>query len=206
MHQKANPEKDRDFHALANYKDKLIVASGGMKPAEYKVHASAEVYSVDGNMWSPVPDMKVSRIGHGSCAVANYVYVACGSHCKKFLKSIERINMNTIYDGWEELLVSSSENLSPRRFIFMAGLSCDELVIIGGRGKGRSKGDGYILEIPQMRLKTVIKSTEASITFTTSENQNIKISDSKVACLTYVNDIVEFDQINYKTSILANLD
>ena len=45
----------------------------------------------------------------------------------------------------------------------MAMLSCDELVIIGGEGEQGLRGDGYILEIPDMRLKTVIRNTEESI-------------------------------------------
>ena len=61
--------------------------------------------------------------------------------------------MNAIDDGWEELLVSSSTNLSPRSQIFMAGLRCDELVILGGRGDHGDRGDGYILNIPECASK-----------------------------------------------------
>ena len=110
------------------------MASGGKKPGQYKTLASAEVYSVAGNRWSPIPDMKERRIRHGSCAVANYVYVACG-WSDKHLQSIERINMDAIDDGWEELLVSCKKNFPPRTNIIMAGLSRDKLVIIGGRQK-----------------------------------------------------------------------
>ena len=170
-------EKRRD-HALANYRDEFILATGGKKSGFFKTKtATAEVYSVAGNRWSPVPDMNVSRNRHGSCAVANYVYVACGyrddysSQPIKYLQSIERINMDAIDDGWEKLLVSSSENLSPRDEIFMAALSCDELVIIGGYDRDQGyMGDGYILEIPKMRLKTVIKNTKESIKFVVVAN------------------------------------
>ena len=141
-----------------------------------KTIASEEVYSVDGNRWAPVPNMQVPRSHHGSCTVANYIYVACGRMHNsygppfEYLQSIERINMNAIDDGWEELLVSSNENLSPRSQIFMAGLSCDELVIIGGTGKQGLRGDAYVLDIPKMRLKTVIRSTEKSIKFAVVDN------------------------------------
>ena len=76
---KANPVENRSGHALANYEDKFILATGG---SISRVFASetAEVYSVAGNRWSPLPDMNVSRGRHGSCAVANYVYVACGEN------------------------------------------------------------------------------------------------------------------------------
>ena len=50
----------------------------------------------------------------------------------EYLQSIERVNMNAIDNGWEILLVSSSEKLSPRAFISIAVLSCDEIVIMGG--------------------------------------------------------------------------
>ena len=115
--------------------------------------------------------MNVKRSDHGSCAVANYVYVACGiMGCqpqKKYLRSIERINMNAIDDGWEELQVSSGKHLSPRSFIFMAELSCNELVIIGGKGRQGYRGDAYILDIPKDRLKTVIIQYIKSIKFAT---------------------------------------
>ena len=73
--------------------------------------------------------------------------------------------MNATDHGWEELLVSSGLKLSPRNEIFMAGLSCDELVIIGGEGEQGYMGDGYILDIPKMRLKTVIRNTDESMKF-----------------------------------------
>ena len=132
------------------------------------------MYSVAGNKWSPIPDMNVSRYYHGSCAVANYIYVACGVMSNKsryeYLQSIERVNMNAIDDGWEILLVSSSEKLSPRRSIFMAGLSCDKLVIFGGEGEQYFCGDGYILDIPKMRLKTIIRNTDESMKFAGANN------------------------------------
>ena len=81
--------------------------------------------------------------------------------------------MNAIADGWEELLVSSSKILSPRSHIFIAGLSCDELVIIGGLGQSKIydvRGDGYILEIPKMRLKPVIRDTDENIEFVAYSN------------------------------------
>ena len=169
----------RLYHALANYKDELILVTGGYESSQgYKTShttTSGEVYSVAGNRWSPIPAMNVSRSDHGSCAVANYVYVACGQNNDsgepvKNLQSIERINMNAIDDGWEELYVSSSKNISPRDSIFMAGLGCDELVIIGGRGEKGYKGRGFILDIPKMSLIAVIKSTKASIKFAAFKN------------------------------------
>ena len=79
--------------------------------------------------------------------------------------------MNAIDDGWEQLLVSNSENLSsPRSNIFMAGLSRDELVIIGGIVKSNKMADGYILDIPKMRLKTVLKNTYGNITIAADKN------------------------------------
>ena len=117
--------------------------------------------------------MNVSRCYHGSCAAANYVYVAGGQMGDKpivYLQSIERINMNAIDDGWEELPVSSSENFSPRSHVFMAGLSCNELVIIGGKEKRGNRGDGYILDIPNMHLNPVIKNTRESIKFAAFAN------------------------------------
>ena len=115
-------------------------------------------------------------MAHGSCAVANYVYVACGwidesGDSIEFLESIERINMKAIGHGWEELLVSSSKILSPRIHILMVGLSCDELMIIGGKSiNGDFRGDGYILEIPKMCLKTAIRNTNKALKFGTYSN------------------------------------
>ena len=71
--------------------------------------------------------------------------------------------MSAIDDRWEELLVSSSSDLSPRDHILMAGLSCNELVIIGGEDKQGNRGDGYILEIPKMHLKKVFRNTNERI-------------------------------------------
>ena len=87
-------------HALANYRDEFILATGGYQ--SYIAVASAEVYSIDGDRWSPIPAMNVRRSFHGSCAVANYVYVACGQNDEisdgpvKYLQSIERIDMKAI--------------------------------------------------------------------------------------------------------------
>ena len=78
--------------------------------------------------------------------------------------------MNAIDDGWGELLVSSSTNLSPRRSILMVGLNRDKLMIIGGEGEEGHRGDSYILDIPKMDLKTVVKSTEKSIQFNVIAN------------------------------------
>ena len=118
--------------------------------------------------------MHEGRSDHGSCAVSNYVYVSCGQtdggRLIKYLQSIERINVDAIDDGWEELLVSSGKKLSPRSHIFMAALSCNELVILGGAGKRDDKVDGYILEIPKMRLKTVIRNTDNSNKFAALSN------------------------------------
>ena len=77
-----------------------------------------------------------------------------------------------MFGGWEQLLVSNNKNLSPRTHVFMAGLSRDELVIIGGivkRDKA-TKADGYILDIPKMHLKTVIKNTDGNICIAADEN------------------------------------
>lgn len=90
--------------------------------------------------------------------------------------------MNAIGDGWEEFLVTSSEILSPRASIFMAGLNESELVIIGGRGEEGMKGDAYILDVPKMCLETVISNTEESIKLVADSSRSIRISDSKVAC------------------------
>ena len=80
--------------------------------------------------------------------------------------------MKAIDDGWEELRVFSySKIFSPRVDVLMAGLSCDELVIIGGNEKyaDSDRGDGYILDIPKMRLRTVIKNKKANIKFSSYE-------------------------------------
>ena len=96
--------------------------------------------------------------------------------------------MNAIGDGWEMLPVSSFKSLSPRSNILMAGLGCDELVIIGGRGIEGYSEDGYILEIPKMRFKTVIIKNDESKKFAAFKNSSsMKISDSKVAWLTFAN-------------------
>ena len=52
----------------------------------------------------------------------------------------------------------------------MAGLSCDELVIIGGEGEQGYVGDGYILDIPKMHLKTIIRNTDESMKFAGANN------------------------------------
>ena len=160
---------DRCSHALASYKDEFILATGGKILG--RITAIAEVYSVSDNRWSLIPDMNVERSDHGSCAVENYVYVACGlsSRYYKYLQGIERINMNAIDDGWEKIDLYYSL-LSPRSQIFMAGLSCDELVIIGGHGIEGLRGDAYILNIPQMCLVTVIGDKEERIRFAALRN------------------------------------
>ena len=52
----------------------------------------------------------------------------------------------------------------------MAELSCNELMIIGGRGTDGPKGDGYVLDTRKMRLKNVILDTKESIKFSAFEN------------------------------------
>ena len=53
----------------------------------------------------------------------------------------------------------------------MEALSYDELVIIGGLVEEEGYlGDGYILDIPKMRLKTVIENTEESTKFAVYRN------------------------------------
>ena len=52
----------------------------------------------------------------------------------------------------------------------MAGLGCDELLIIGGFGDQGKRGDGCIVEIPKMRLKTVIGNTDENINFHVYDN------------------------------------
>ena len=78
--------------------------------------------------------------------------------------------MNAIRRGWEQLHVSPCKKLSPRAEILMAGLSRDELLIIGGKEENEFRGDAYILDIPRMKLQTVIRNSKTRIKFSVISN------------------------------------
>ena len=85
--------------------------------------------------------------------------------------------MNAIDDGWENLLISPYKPLAPRSQIFMAMLSRDEPLIIGGRGKRETRrGDGITLNYPKKRtserpyFRTVIGYNKAKVRFAVCAN------------------------------------
>lgn len=72
---------DREFAALANYKDQVICLSGGIRDdsnTEGILISSVQVYRINMNKWRNLPDLVHARANHSSCTLGGELFVFGG--------------------------------------------------------------------------------------------------------------------------------
>ena len=89
---------------LVNYRDRLILMSGGYSSA-FKTKdmlATVERYDVLQDAWfeDDTPDLNVGRYNHSSCSLGNKVYIFGGvSFSNQDLNSIESLDAEKLLQG-----------------------------------------------------------------------------------------------------------
>ena len=126
----------RECHALANYDDKFVYATGGR---EHVVNGggvrSVERLSIVFRRWEQVQPMNIGRSLHGSCALGNSIYVFCGlTSFMKHTNSIEKLVVDGPYARWEkwELIEFPLNTFPVNRSFNCAALNSHEIVLLGG--------------------------------------------------------------------------
>ena len=129
--------------ALANYKDSLIVVTGGRSREKFYCEPikSVEIYCVESDSWSIAPSLNQARERHSSCCLADYVYVAGDGMRgeeddeRKGIIYVERLKVRSIESlgaAWEVLSIQNFSFFKPRFELLMAPVSETELVFLGG--------------------------------------------------------------------------
>ena len=150
--EKQAPLTVRFFCSLANFGDRVILASGGYAMIDH--YNSVEAYDIEKNSWSMAPSMNEARCMHSSCQLKEeFVYVFFGVMMvprKIQVKSIERLNMKSVDAAtWELIHVPEAFSAQIGAILVQEGrlvapISKDEVVFLGGFDTDTGfQGDGF---------------------------------------------------------------
>lgn len=107
LEERAKMQYPRHGHAACALGSNFIVATGSRKDNS-KASQRTELYNIQSNSWREMGLLIQGRHYHSSCSFNNeYVYVFCGisNVNKKYLATIERLNVGNVIKGlqanWE---------------------------------------------------------------------------------------------------------
>lgn len=117
------------YGALISYMNNLICLSGSH-------NKKVEIYSIDKNTWSDLPEMNIERSEFCACLIRNrYIISMFGFNGLKneYLNTIECLDMNNIKNGWKYLKYKN-ENLISTYIKGHLGINYNDekIVIVGG--------------------------------------------------------------------------
>ena len=128
---------NRGQHALCNFRDILIFATGGAEIIQGNTYGATtcQVWSVYDLKWHHIQELNEGRFNHASCAMDDYIFVFGGNpKILNLTNSIERLLVagpNAKTEQWS--LIQLPEHLfRPRNFMACCALNSVEIVILGG--------------------------------------------------------------------------
>ena len=125
---------------LANYKDKFIVAPGGLKnnEATSKGVYSVELYSVKNDSWRDGPTLHYKRVDHSCCTLGDSVYVFGGTGGTDSIESLNveafRANPKSIKQ-WTLIKPKHKDGFNGMLKPIFCPISETEILILGGSKK-----------------------------------------------------------------------
>lgn len=120
---------------MCNFKDKLILATGGMYNRATVSDVSA--FDLEKKEWMFAPFLNFSRSGHSSCVLGHSIYVFCGVHFSNLAtNTIEKLEPTSMdlskRSRWTLINVPKTE-LTPRYWPVAVPLNTTQIVIMGGK-------------------------------------------------------------------------
>ncbi|CAI2369622.1 unnamed protein product [Moneuplotes crassus] len=137
-----------------SYKEVMIIATGSKFPEEN--FKSTEIYKPLDNKWSVGPSMITPRFDHTSVTVSDTILYVIGGrdsfNDKKSLSSIERLDFTFPDPEWEELKLSSPDELwTPRDTLGSFAIDDKEIIIFGGQQGWQS--ECFSLDISKQEIR-----------------------------------------------------
>lgn len=112
---RANMKYARHGHSACAVGDRYIVVTGGRIGSG----TTCEIYDINTNKWSDLPEMGTKRHYHSSCAFeGKSVFVFCGIHneTRNYINTIERLDISlfsqNIVSPWAQYVLNQSPTLS----------------------------------------------------------------------------------------------
>ena len=144
MGKKANQLPEMKFshsnHSMIGNKGKLYVI-GGINSNK------CEVYDIASQTWSEIPDLIEKERQRSMLFIDNnFLYCFMGRTQNGFLTSVERLNLDNISAGWENIIVNTGSERINLKF-YGAGIirrnNSNKIYFIGGKKEKRNNEEGY---------------------------------------------------------------
>lgn len=142
----------RHGHSACAVGNKYIVVTGG----RIGTGTSSEIFDVNQNKWSRLPEMTVKRHYHSSCAFeGKSVFVFCGIHndTRSYINSIERLDVslfsNNIVSAWQPYQLNHSPTFtqfSARQGLGSCQIDQKGILIVGGYS-GKHTSDSFYIDV-----------------------------------------------------------
>ena len=125
-------------HSMVANKDKIYVIGG------YNSN-KCEVYDIPSKTWTEIPDLKAPERQRSMLFVENnFLYCFMGLSQNGILDTVERLNLENIEAGWENIIVDNTENVNLK--FYGAGIirmtQANKIFFIGGK-KEKNKEEIY---------------------------------------------------------------
>ena len=128
------PEKYRNYFALANYKDRKIMVIGGWRAGFFKLFLKeCAIYNIIDDTWESAPSLNTPRARHAACVMKEKVYAFGGYSTVATFNSIEILDLTAKTLTWDWV---QPDGFLPRRDCIACPLNGNEIAILGGDNKG----------------------------------------------------------------------
>ena len=122
-------------HSMIANKDKIYVIGG------YNSN-KCEIYDITNKTWSEMPDLIAKERQRSMLFIENnFLYCFMGLSQEGILDTVERINLDNIDAGWENIIVVNSDNLNLK--FYGAGIirmkQANKILFIGGKKENKKK-------------------------------------------------------------------
>ena len=127
-------------HSMIGNKGKLYVI-GGINSNK------CEVFDIASQTWAEIPDLIEKERQRSMLFIDNnFLYCFMGRTQNGFLTSVERLNLDNISAGWENIIVNTGSERINLKF-YGAGIirrnNSNKIYFIGGKKEKRNKEEGY---------------------------------------------------------------
>ena len=121
--------------------------------------STCEVYDVKEDRWSQLPKLNSGRYYHSSCSFNDSkVFVFCGleSLSKKYLDSIECLDMNKRAEGWQVFQIKQENAawplLSARQGLGSCQYDQKHIMVLGGYSMGVHNDESFLINVEEQTI------------------------------------------------------
>ena len=127
-------------HSMIGDKGKIYVIGGCGSN-------KCEMYNLNNNTWSEIPDLIEKERQRSMLFIDNnFLYCFMGRTQNEFLTSVERLNLDNVNAGWENIIVDTGKERINLKF-FGAGIirknNTNKIFFIGGKKEKRNKEEAF---------------------------------------------------------------